>query len=460
MNISQKVLAFFNKHSIAPNEANFYVACSGGKDSMLLIDMFLKLELKPILLHCNFNLRGNESQRDETFVQQYAVKHNLVYYIKNFDTNTYAKENQLNTQEAARALRYSWFKEIIISNKLPNSYLVMAHHLQDQVETLLLNFTRGTGIAGLQGMPENFKADGITIIRPLIEVDAELLSLYSKENNLEWVEDSSNETITYSRNFIRHKVLPLLKDRNPHIGAHILGTKQQLYHATEVYNYHTQWLTKNLLKKQLGNIPLAAAYGIPINLILKLKIPVVLPLFIDFGFAPKQTFELEKLMVAKNGSILNATYSNWQLIKYNQWLLLNQQSLPKEETKATMLFITKEDRSLIYLNSTLTISHTQQLPPFSKNENEIVIDADVISFPMVLRPIKQGDYMYPLGMPKKKKIARILIDLKVPNALRSQQLVLETNQKIVWLVGHKLSEKFKTTPNSKNFMILKFKEGN
>ena len=185
------------------------LATSGGLDSMVMVDLLHKLPLDIAIAHCNFQLRGMESFEDQNFVQNYAKINNIELFITQFDTETFAEDYKLSTQVAARELRYSWFYELLDIKKY--DYILTAHHADDNLETFLINFVRGTGLDGLTGIPEQ----NDKVIRPILLFSRQELEQYAKENNIQWREDSSNASDKYLRNKIRHNVVPILKELNP-----------------------------------------------------------------------------------------------------------------------------------------------------------------------------------------------------------------------------------------------------
>ena len=213
---------YIAKNNLFNKGTPLLIACSGGVDSMVLLDILQKLEYNILVAHCNFKLRGAESDADTAFVKKYCEENNIKYFIKEFDTTKYKKEHKISTQVAARNLRYEWFEQIRIENKI--HFIVTAHHADDQLETILLNFAKGTGLNGLIGM----KAKNNFIVRPMLQISkAEILN-YATENKIEFREDSSNESIDYTRNKIRHQILPILNEINSSIVYNIDDFSQRM----------------------------------------------------------------------------------------------------------------------------------------------------------------------------------------------------------------------------------------
>lgn len=216
------------------------IAISGGVDSVVLTYLCNTLKLEIALAHCNFNLRGEESDADEAFILELANKLNIKVFVKHFDTNTYAKENKCSTQMAARELRYHWFNEL--ADNLQFKYVLTAHHADDNLETFLINFTRGTGLEGLRGIPE-IKGK---FIRPLLPFSRETIENYAKTNNIKWRDDSSNASVKYIRNKLRHEVVPILKEINPSLLPSLHSTLNNLSESSSIIEDHIN----DFLKKQ------------------------------------------------------------------------------------------------------------------------------------------------------------------------------------------------------------------
>lgn len=210
-----QVQHYIQQHNLANSGTPILVACSGGSDSMVLIDILLKLNFKIAIAHCNFQLRGNESIEDEKFIQHFAKLNNIPFYVIHFDTKNYKQNNAVSTQMAARTLRYEWFEKIRKENNYHS--IATAHHLDDQLETILLNITKGTGVKGLTGM---LPKTGF-VIRPLLEITKQQVLDYVTENNIAYREDSSNASDDYQRNLLRHQVVPQLQKNQSIITQHL-----------------------------------------------------------------------------------------------------------------------------------------------------------------------------------------------------------------------------------------------
>ncbi len=426
---------------IKASNAFFVVAVSGGLDSVVLADLLANTNFNFCIAHCNFQLRGEESDRDELFVKALAKKYNKEIFVKHFDTAAFANEKGISIQEAARLLRYQWFEALRIKHTTATCKIVTAHHADDIVETVTFNFFRGTGISGLHGI----QAEQGNIIRPLLFARRSDIELYASEKSLKWVEDSSNESDKYSRNFIRHHIIPLAKQMFPQVEENILNNVNRLKEVEAIYLHSIEAIKKSLIEYKNNEV------HIPV---LKLKkhaqlASIIHEIISQYHFTTGQVQEVIKLLDAPTGSYIAS--STHRIIKNRKWLIIT--TLAKND--ALHLMIEEHDRQISFEKGVLDLSLTD-LQQLSMNPMEAMVDADLINFPLMLRKIKTGDYFYPLGMRKKKKISRFLIDLKLSKTEKEQVWVLETNGKIIWVLGYRIDDRFKVTSSTKkiwNFRI-------
>ncbi|HVX50465.1 MAG TPA: tRNA lysidine(34) synthetase TilS [Chitinophagaceae bacterium] len=430
-----------------PAYSKILLAVSGGVDSVALADLFIRAGYHCVLLHCNFHLRGEESTRDEQFVTSLGDKYNVPVLVQHFDTEAWARQHKLSIQEAARKLRYRWFEEIVSNEALSIKsntglaphvlrftaiHLATAHHANDNIETLLINLFRGTGISGLHGIP----ATQAHIIRPLLFARRDEIMDYAVANGLHWVEDSSNASDKYTRNFIRHQVLPLAKEIFPNAEENLLQDIERFREAEELYNQAVTQYKKKLLQ-QKGN-----ELHIPI-LKLQKSTPlqtIVWEIIKEFNFSAAQSPEVIKLMQAANGS--QVTSSTHRIINNRGWLII----APLQTQQAQHIVIEKGDNKIVFEDGTL---HVDILPAaniyIATDASVAMFDAAHIRFPLILRKWKQGDYFYPLGMQKKKKLSRFFIDQKLSPPDKEKVWVLEINKKIAWVVGMRIDDRCKIT---------------
>lgn len=421
------------------------VAVSGGLDSVVLTDILYKCDFDFAIAHCNFQLRGEESERDEFFVKSLQEKYGKEILVKKFDTEKYASEKKLSIQEAARNLRYNWFTEVITAWQSQPNFIATAHHVNDNIETLLLNFFRGTGISGLHAI----SAKQNNILRPLLFASREEILQYAKQYNLNWVEDSSNATDKYARNFLRLNLLPSVKKIFPSVENNLLENIERFKEVESLYNQSIA-LYKKKLVAQKGN-----EFFIPV---LKLQQCVPLQTIIweiikDFDFSASQVGEIKKLLVAANGSYVSS--AQYRIIKNRNWLIIT----PFKTTTAQNILIEETDNRIDFKKGELIFETlTAHNISLSNNNSIAMLDAEQIKFPLLLRKWKQGDYFYPLGMNKKKKLSRFFIDLKLSVTEKEKVWVLEANKKILWIVGYRIDERVKVLHSTKNILKITYLE--
>ena len=464
MNLLQKFKRYYKKElKIDTNQTQLVLAVSGGVDSVVMVDLCHQAGFQFVIAHCNFQLRGEESFRDEIFVRSLGEKYGREVLVKVFDTKAYSEENKTSIQVAARELRYGWFEEVVrhkalgIRHKeeenskplttydlrLTTRFLATAHHADDNVETLLLNFFRGTGISGLHGI---LPRQG-NIIRPLLFAKREEIVAYAKEQDLGWVEDSSNASDKYSRNFVRHQVVPMMKSIYPQVETNLLANIERFKEIELIYNASIEQ-TKSKLIEVKGN-----EQHIPI-LKLKKQTPlktIVFELIKDFGFAATQTEEVIKLLDADNGSYMaSATH---RLIINRNWLII----APLQTEEATNIIIEENTKRISFTEGELLFqTSTYDSNHLPTEAGVAAIDADEIKWPLLLRPFRQGDYFYPLGMLKKKKLSKFFIDQKLSKTDKERVWVIESDKRIVWVIGYRIDNRFRLRPSSSKQLIIRF----
>ena len=409
----------------------YLLAISGGVDSMVLLDLFRQTSANFQVAHCNFQLRGEDSNGDEEFVRNYCGLHNIPFHSVRFDVEAYQKTGNYSVEMACRNLRYDWFAEIQQINHLED--LVTAHHSDDNIETFLINLSRGTGLKGLVGM----QIDNGKIFRPLLNFTKNDLLEYAKNNTLAWREDYTNATDDYIRNKNRHHILPVLKEVHTQFDENFLAT---LSHINDNYLIVQQRVDELASCLFTGSNPIK----IEIKELKKLE-PLetyIHYLFEKYNF--NSPYEILKFLDAETGSEIKST--TYRLIKDREYLLLkNIEEIDDNEITILDDFIEIKSLNLKFVKS---------INPH-ENATEIV-DFTSILFPLKLRKVKEGDYFYPIGMKGQKKlISKFMKDLKL-SKLEKEQVWLLCDQKdqIIWVVNYRLDERFKTTKASKNFLNI------
>lgn len=434
------------------------VAVSGGVDSVVLCELCYQAGFHFEMAHCNFQLRGQESQRDEQFVQSLGEKYKTKVFVKKFDTEQYVRENKVSIQVAARELRYEWFSELMTNDKNAElksqnskiksqhlTYLLTAHHANDNIETLLINFFKGTGIKGLRGILPKQQH----LIRPLLFATRKEIESFAKENNLQFVEDSSNLTDKYTRNYFRHQVIPLVEKVFPHTEANLLDNVERFNDIDVLYRQAMNVHIKKLMEFYKNEV------HIPVLKLLKSKplTTIVFEIVKDYGFTPAQTQEVIHLLKSESGKYISS--STHKIIKNRNWIII----LPINTTEANTILIEETDEKIQFEKGTLEIKkiNNDNISIPSSNSTT-VLDSKEIVFPLLLRKWKQGDYFYPLGMNKKKKLSRFFIDQKLSVADKENIWVIESNKKILWIIGHRIDDRFKITERTKQVIKISFRE--
>jgi tRNA(Ile)-lysidine synthase len=447
-NILHTVEQFFATQKLSINKVRVLVAVSGGVDSVVLLHALHQLQVNCTVLHCNFQLRGEESNTDEQFVQQLATQLQLPFLVAQFNTQQFATENNIGIQEAARILRYQWFEQqrtLIATESNTPTVIATAHHANDVVETAIFNFTRGTGIAGLHGIA----ACKNHIIRPLLSVFKTAIIAYANSNGLQFVEDSSNSSNKYSRNNIRNQLIPLLQQIQPQAVENIYATVQHVQTVEKVYQHTIQKIVQKLLVQKNNEYQIAIA-GIQ-------KHPffdaILFEVATKFCFAATQLPELKKLLIAHNGSyIANA---NYKAINNRGWLIFT----PIITTQSSYIQIDESMDSTSFEQGTIHLQKVGFATTIEKNNNPAIayINANVLQWPLVIRKPKQGDYFYPLGLNKKKKLSRFFIDQKLSATEKEKVWIVESNQKIIWVIGFRIDHRFRVNEQCNNIVQFEWK---
>ena len=389
---------------------------SGGVDSVVLCYLLKKLNFRFEIAHFNFKLRGTESDQDEEFVKELANQLDVRFHTNSFDTGNYAKKNGVSTQMAARELRFKWFEELKKESQL--DYILTAHHKNDNVETVLLNLVRGTGHKGLVGI-ESKRND---LIRPLLPFTKEEIVGYAKKNKINWREDVSNESNKYKRNLIRNKVIPLFEELNPNFVNTFSENISKFSEETLVLNSQLEQVSSPVLIEEIGNhlSPLLSIWN-----------------WIEqYGFTYSDAKDIVASMSGESGKkFISNTH---QLIKDRDTLIL-QELDNKTNFEEIELNEVGEYKISDYK---LKISLVKEVD-FSLGERVAYFNASKLKFPLTIRKWEDGDKFQPLGMKGMKKVSDYLIDTKVSLNEKEKQLVVVSDNQIIWLAGKRVDERFK-----------------
>jgi tRNA(Ile)-lysidine synthase len=442
------------------------LAVSGGVDSVVLCELCRQAGYDFMIAHCNFQLRGEESERDERFVRSLGEKYKVEVKVKRFETQKYSGENKMSVQEAARALRYNWFEEMVksetsnVKNRSQPSvshvslftfHVLTAHHADDNIETVLMNFFRGTGLQGLTGIPFSGPPGSLNYLRrPLLPFSKNELIDFAKETRLEYVEDSSNLSSKYTRNFFRNEIIPSISKVYPGVKANLLDNIDRFRQIEKLYRIAVGGIKKKLVK-QKGN-----EWYIPVKQLMEYNNrALIYDIIVDFGFTEKQIDEVIKLSESESGKYIDSPGLNYRIIKHRHWFIVS--SVNPAESKT--IIIGQHDKQIIFEEGKIVIETlTSNLKPQTSN-NIACLDAGEIIYPLILRKWQQGDYFYPLGMKKKKKLSRFFIDQKLSKTEKERAWVIEMNKKIIWVVGKRIDERCKVTEKTRSIIKLSYEPG-
>ncbi len=426
--MKEKFLKHLEELGVAKNN-RLLLAISGGHDSMVLAHLFQSCAYPFSVAHVNFQLRDVDSDGDEQFVQDWCSQNKIPFFSKRVETNNYATENRLSIQIAARDLRYAWFKELCDQNGF--QYLVTAHHLNDSIETVLINLARGTGLEGLTGI----SAKRGNLIRPLLFATRTDLENYAAQHEIAWREDSSNATDDYQRNFIRHHIVPAFKKLNPSFEETIKETLSKIQSEFNVLKSDLEvWKKDNLVTE--NHRTKIKKRGLEFSGAARLWHCIK-----DFGF---RFSTCEDIMLALHGQ------PGKQFLTHSHKLIVDRDFLELTPINNTWteVSIEQEQDSATLGPWRIEIVKTYNTKP-SGNLNEASLDLEKLKFPLVWRKWRAGDSFCPLGMDHHKKISDFLIDKKISVAEKDSVTVLESNGEIVWVAGYRIDNRFKISEHTK-----------
>jgi len=443
MDLLEKFIQYNKKENLFQSKDKLLLAVSGGIDSVVLGALCKEAGYDFAITHCNFKLRGADSDSDEKFVQQLAETYKVPFYITSFDTAIIAATKKKSIEEVARDLRYEWFAGI--AKEYGFQFILTAHHADDNIETVAMNFFRGTGIKGLRGiLPKHGN-----IVRPLLFARRSALEAFVQTNNMAFVTDHTNAENDYTRNYFRNEILPLVSNSFPQAKYNILKNIQRFTETEILYQQAIDIHIKKLLTHKGNEV------HIPVLKLLKV-VPlatVMYEVIKEYGFTAHQADEAVLLLQRETGKyVSSATY---RIIKNRQWLII----APLQNTEAHNILVEEKDASIIFEAGELQLEMLDAID-FQPIANNLIatLDAAEITFPVLLRKWKMGDYFYPLGMKKKKKVNRFLNDIKLSLTHKENTWVLEMDKKIIWVVGLRIDDRFKVTGNTKKIMQITFKK--
>lgn len=438
MHFVERFIQYITEQQLFKKGDHLLLAVSGGVDSVALCELCHQAGYGFSIAHVNFRLREEESEKDEQFVYRLGEHYGVQVYVNRVDTIAYAQEHQLSIQVAARQFRYNWFGELLEEQP---GWLLTAHHADDNMETLLMNFFRGTGIRGLRGM---LPVQG-RIVRPLLAFRKEELKTFAGTNQLEWREDASNESDKYSRNYFRHTVIPLVRKVFPEAEKNVLANLSRFREVELLYNQAVATHRKNLVEYR-GN-----ELYIPVRKLKEAKPlgTILYEIIREYQFSAGQLPDVLHLLEGGQAKFVQS--GTHRIIRNRNWLII----APLQTVLASHIIVTEQDRSVVFEQGRLEWSESGRPSPVANDKLEARLDARRLRFPLILRKWKTGDYFYPLGMPGKKKLARFFIDQKLSPPEKEKVWVLESDHRICWVVGHRVDDRFKITDNTRIMITVK-----
>ncbi|MCP4977688.1 MAG: tRNA lysidine(34) synthetase TilS [Maribacter sp.] len=411
----------------------FLLACSGGLDSVVLAQLCSQCKLEFSLAHCNFKLRAAESNKDEQFVRELAKKLNKSFFVKEFATSKYARNQKVSVQMAARNLRYEWFNQLMEEQHIKT--LVTAHHADDNLETFIINLSRGTGIKGLTGIPSRTN----NIMRPLLPFSRKRILEFAQNEKIAWREDQSNAEIKYLRNKIRHEIVPVLKELHPTFLDNFAVTQEYLKQIATISDSHIRQLKEELFKVD-GEVIRIKIESIQALAPLEAYIHA---LFSEYGFTEWE--DLQNLLTAMSGK---AVHSRTHRLVKDRDLLLLSRITNKVETQYNI----SESCAQIENPISLSIRYVDLIE--ETGPNVLYVDKETLKYPLTLRKWQKGDYFYPLGMKGRKKISKYYKDEKVDVLAKEKQWLLCAGDDVIWVVGKRADDRFKVTNSTKNILKI------
>ena len=435
---------YIEKNHLVCKGDKILLAVSGGMDSVAMAELFHRCGYGFGIAHCNFGLRGKESDSDEAFVRGLAGKYRVPFYRMHFSTAKEAKERGVSVQMAARDLRYDWFEQV----RKAEGYAAIAtgHHLDDQIETFFINLLRGTGIAGLHGiLPRNGK-----VIRPLLFATRDEIGAFVRKNRLSYCEDASNASSKYLRNRIRLELIPLLRELSPDFSATMAENMARIREAVEIYKVCVEETRRQLIQErgQKKVIRLDELKSLTPTL------TWIYEIFSPFGFNEAMTAGLSAAL--KHPEKKEFLTDEWKVVKDRTEVVITRRARREQEVHEESYLINRGDKAvrqpLLLSLEELDYTPGEEIPA---GREFATLDADKLEFPLALRRWKPGDAFIPFGMRQKKKVSDYFTDAKVSAEAKNNAWLLWSGQKIAWVVGHRPDNRFRVTSRTKRVVRIR-----
>jgi tRNA(Ile)-lysidine synthase len=433
-------LQFIRKQGLCTVKDRILVAVSGGIDSMVLLDLFVEAGYEIGIAHCNFGLRGKESDDDESFVKKKAQHLGVPFFVERFRTDKFSKDHGISVQMAARELRYEWFGKILQENQY--DFIATAHHLNDHIETSLFNLFKGTGLQGLTGIPVRHNQ----LIRPLLFASKAMIMDYAGKKNMSFREDRSNVELKYRRNLIRNKIIPLIEEINPGFISTMTTTLERLNDTQRLISYWLERHRNDFMKRKGEHIYLESAFFQRINS------PVFLHEVLKaWGFHYDQCRDILKKRAGRTGALY---FSESHALNVDrEFLIISPRMMGHDAPYEWPEDIAEiETKFGLFKKETVIKADVQSMT----DPNAEFFDLTSLKFPLFVRSWGEGDRFMPLGMKGKKKLSDFMIDEKIPVNLKQRLPVLLSGGAIIWVVGYRIDDRFKIIPESNQILKITF----
>jgi len=437
--VLQTVKQYMQEQLMPDTNTKLLVAVSGGVDSVVLFDVLFRLGYQCVVAHCNFHLRGSESDEDMRFVEKLVTHYQVPLHTAHFNTTQIAEERKISIEMAARELRYTWFKELLISEQC--GAIAIAHHADDSVETFFLNLARGTGIKGLLGI----RAKNEEVIRPLLRCKRSQIETYAHEHGLDFRTDSTNSDTIYVRNKIRHHIIPPFQEINPSFIDTMHKNIKNLQDVSDIYTYFIEKLRSNLCQKK--------------NDITQISISDLqkIPAFDTILFELLQTYNFNSATVNNITQSLNGL-SGKEFYSPTHRAIINRNTLDIEKIQVLTDEVYTIDNGCREITKPIKLRFElfDGIPEINKEKQYAFLDADKIVFPLVLRHWQQGDTFVPFGMTQTKKVSDFFINEKISRLMKDKLWILTSQNTIVWIVGQRIDNRFRVSKKTKSTLIINY----
>jgi tRNA(Ile)-lysidine synthase len=432
---------YIDDNQLFTQNDSLLLGISGGADSSVLLHLIDNAGYNFSIAHCNFNLRGSEADADQHFVEQLASKYGVDFHVVSFDTGRIAADKGISIEMAARQLRYDWFDQLCEQHGY--NAVVVGHHLDDVLETFMLNLSRGTGIRGLSGI----KSKAGRVVRPLLFATRNEIIEYAKSNNIEYRHDSSNDDVAIKRNKVRHQIIPLFEELNPAFKRRLSDTISYLSETESIFLDRVENLKNELINTdgQLFKIQLSALKELQ-----PLKI-FMYELLRDYGFNSDMVDELILATEQAQGQLFYSSSHRLVVDRYN--LIISKIS----DQSTNDVFYIENGQSEIEKPLEMSFSLADNHPDFiiPRSSRLAVLDFDKLSFPLLIRRWRNGEYFKPLGMSGFKKLSDFFIDQKMSIPEKENTWILVSDNKVVWIIGKRIDDRFKLTADTKRILQIK-----